>query len=674
MPGGSWSRGRSSCSRRWPWCSRWSPATPRHAAVDSDQFANRATAALRDDSVRSLIAEKITDEVVLKHAGRPARGASADRVRGLGRSSAAARSPSLFRSAVRDVHRAALRPRREHGHADDRRRRHGPRRGAREAAARRSREQVDSTRARRARTARHRRASARRSRDVARAVRVLALLLLRPRARARRPARCGVSPDRRRTVVELGIGAAAAGVAARRRATASLRSVAVDHVQGPDAAGGRGRGLGRLPRRPAHRGVDPRRLGRGRSPPPRRRSSGRSTFGEPLRRGAPAGSRREPRPPGAAGAARRSRLIAAGLLVLVERDAVLALAAHRCSASTSIYEGVSAILRLVYRAARSRGGGAPAPGAARRAAARSRRRGRAAGASRSSRRVVAVFVGTGGATTAAPADGRLQRPRGAVRPPARPRSRWPPPTTRCRSRCRAGTRPSRSAPIADQLARRHPRPADRHPLRRPAAERQAAHVLRQPAGARAAGRAGRREPGRRRRRAAHPRPARLQRQGQARHVPLPHVLRARRPRRSARCSTTSTTSSSPTPARSLVVDQPGLRDAGGLRRRREGRRARRRSPTAARPTGDWPTLREMIDSNQRVVFLAENHAGGAPWYHLAYKAITEETPYAFTKVAQLTDPASCRRAAGRTAGRSGAPLFLVNHWITTDPVPLPSNH
>ena len=39
----------------------------RRAAVDSDQFANRATAALKDDSVRSLLAQQVTDEVVLKH-------------------------------------------------------------------------------------------------------------------------------------------------------------------------------------------------------------------------------------------------------------------------------------------------------------------------------------------------------------------------------------------------------------------------------------------------------------------------------------------------------------------------------------------------------------------------------------------------------------------------------
>ena len=42
-------------------------AYARQAAVNSDQFANRATAALRDDSVRSLIAQKLTDEVILKN-------------------------------------------------------------------------------------------------------------------------------------------------------------------------------------------------------------------------------------------------------------------------------------------------------------------------------------------------------------------------------------------------------------------------------------------------------------------------------------------------------------------------------------------------------------------------------------------------------------------------------
>jgi hypothetical protein len=92
------------------------------------------------------------------------------------------------------------------------------------------------------------------------------------------------------------------------------------------------------------------------------------------------------------------------------------------------------------------------------------------------------------------------------------------------------------------------------------------------------------------------------------------------------------------------------------------------------PTGDtWQTLREMTGSGKRVVFLAENHAGGAPWYHPAYKSITEETPYSFSKVAQLNDPSKLPKSCEPNRGPEHAPVFLMNHWITTDPVPLPSN-
>ena len=89
--------------------------------------------------------------------------------------------------------------------------------------------------------------------------------------------------------------------------------------------------------------------------------------------------------------------------------------------------------------------------------------------------------------------------------------------------------------------------------------------------------------------------------------------------------------------------------------------------------GAWPTLRHMIDRNQRAVFLAENDAGAAPWYDLAYESITEETPYAFSKVAQLTDPARLAASCEPNRGPDGAPVFLANHWITTDPLPLPSD-
>jgi hypothetical protein len=90
-------------------------------------------------------------------------------------------------------------------------------------------------------------------------------------------------------------------------------------------------------------------------------------------------------------------------------------------------------------------------------------------------------------------------------------------------------------------------------------------------------------------------------------------------------------------------------------------------------TDTQPTLRRMIDADKRVVFLAENHAGAAPWYRPAYQSITEETPYTFKKVAQLTDPARLPASCEPNRGPARAPLFLVNHWISTDPVPLLSD-
>ena len=84
-----------------------------------------------------------------------------------------------------------------------------------------------------------------------------------------------------------------------------------------------------------------------------------------------------------------------------------------------------------------------------------------------------------------------------------------------------------------------------------------------------------------------------------------------------------------------------------------------------------PTLRQMIESGHRLVLLAENHAGGAPWYELAYDRLVEETPYHFPTVNSLIGDPAKTCAANR--GPAGAPLFLLNHWVTTDPVPRPSD-
>jgi hypothetical protein len=89
--------------------------------------------------------------------------------------------------------------------------------------------------------------------------------------------------------------------------------------------------------------------------------------------------------------------------------------------------------------------------------------------------------------------------------------------------------------------------------------------------------------------------------------------------------------------------------------------------------GDWPTLRQMIDADQRLVLLAENHAGAAPWYQLAYRHLTEETPYNFPRASLLTSPSKLAASCEPNRGPEHAPLFLVNHWVSTDPVPKPSD-
>src|SRR5512139_1407589 len=73
-------------------------------------------------------------------------------------------------------------------------------------------------------------------------------------------------------------------------------------------------------------------------------------------------------------------------------------------------------------------------------------------------------------------------------------------------------------------------------------------------------------------------------------------------------------------------------------------------------TAPFPTLREMIDSDQRLVVFGENDTSGVPWYHPAFETI-QETPYSFHAVQDF----SCRPNRGGTT----APLFMVNHWIET---------
>jgi len=78
----------------------------------------------------------------------------------------------------------------------------------------------------------------------------------------------------------------------------------------------------------------------------------------------------------------------------------------------------------------------------------------------------------------------------------------------------------------------------------------------------------------------------------------------------------------------------------------------------------WPTLREMAESDQRVVVMAENNSSGVPWYHQAFE-VMQETPYTFHDTTQFSE-------APNRGGTTGS-LLLMNHWIETAPMPKPSN-
>lgn len=80
----------------------------------------------------------------------------------------------------------------------------------------------------------------------------------------------------------------------------------------------------------------------------------------------------------------------------------------------------------------------------------------------------------------------------------------------------------------------------------------------------------------------------------------------------------------------------------------------------------WPTLREMIDADERVLVMAENEEGGAAWYHSTYE-LTQETPFEFESPEQVA------RGCEQNRGNAGNSLFLLNHWISTDPLGRPTN-
>jgi len=83
---------------------------------------------------------------------------------------------------------------------------------------------------------------------------------------------------------------------------------------------------------------------------------------------------------------------------------------------------------------------------------------------------------------------------------------------------------------------------------------------------------------------------------------------------------------------------------------------------SARPP--WPTLRELAETDQRVLVMAENDTTGVPWYHPAF-AVMQETPWEFHGPSEFSN----RPNRGGTSGS----LMLMNHWIESVPSPKPSD-
>ena len=72
----------------------------------------------------------------------------------------------------------------------------------------------------------------------------------------------------------------------------------------------------------------------------------------------------------------------------------------------------------------------------------------------------------------------------------------------------------------------------------------------------------------------------------------------------------------------------------------------------------WPTLREMIDSNKRLLVLMENEGGGDqyPYLHQGFDLV-QDTEYTFKSAADFD--CSLKR------GEPDSPLFSVNHWLAS---------
>lgn len=93
------------------------------------------------------------------------------------------------------------------------------------------------------------------------------------------------------------------------------------------------------------------------------------------------------------------------------------------------------------------------------------------------------------------------------------------------------------------------------------------------------------------------------------------------------------------------------------------------------PTSSYPTLGQMIATNQRVVMLSEGNTGSVPWFHNGYAGPMQETPYDFRKneagdpmtttqgMDLLTNPLTLDSTCRPNRGGQNGSVFLMNHWV-----------
>ncbi len=84
----------------------------------------------------------------------------------------------------------------------------------------------------------------------------------------------------------------------------------------------------------------------------------------------------------------------------------------------------------------------------------------------------------------------------------------------------------------------------------------------------------------------------------------------------------------------------------------------------AHQAGDeWPTLGDMISTNERIVFLAENDADATGWYQLAFDGNVSETGFRYSVIEDF--------ACDESRGGNDGTFFMINHWVETG-LPVPS--